>query len=223
MIYMNSKAQVDIISAVIIIAIAIGLTATAYSWGIPLIQKRQHEALAERVHIAFDQNKISSLPSKIESIAKAPGAEETFTLDVDGAWILCPSDSSNPYCGAVNNSIEFTFLSKASRVAVGQWSSLTPGGNCIPPISSGILGLDRSSVVCARADVVGDVYNITYRIYFRELFEEGANRGYKINLIKDPRGSLNSTGKTIRISRGDVRTETIGAKTLIITEIKILL
>lgn len=221
MIAMDLKAQVDIISAVIIIAIAIGLTATAYTWGIPLIQKRQHEALAEKVHNSFDQNKINSLPSKIEFIAKTSGAEETFTLDVNGVWILYPADcTSPPDC----NSIEFTFLSKASKVAVGQWSSLTPGANCTPPIDSGILGKDKSSVVCARADRLQDIYNVTYKIYYRELFEESdVNKGYKINLIKDDRGSFNSTSKSIRILRGDVKTEPIGGKTLIITEIKILL
>lgn len=212
MIAMGLKAQADIISAVIIIIIAIGLTGTAYTWGIPLIQKRQHEALADRVYNSFDQNKVNSLPSKIEFVARTSGAEETFTLDVDGVWILSPSE----------NSIQFTFLSKASKVAVGQWSSLTPGATCPP--SNGTLGKDKSSVVCARADITHDIYNITYKIYFRTLFEEtNANKGYKINLVKDPRGSLNTTSKSIRISRGDIRTETTGDKTLIITEVKILL
>lgn len=221
MIAMNLKAQVDIISAVIIIAIAIGLTATAYTWGIPLIQKRQYEAIAEKVHNVFDQNKINSLPSRIEAVAKAAGAEETFTLDVDGAWILCPGNP--PTCGADNNSIEFTFLSKASKVAIGQWSPLTPGATCPVP-GSGTLGKDKSSVVCARADRLIEIYNVTYRIYFRELFEEtDPNKGYKINLVKDERGSFNSTGKSIRILRGNVFTNVTDNKTLIITEIKILL
>lgn len=214
------KAQVDIISAVIIIALAIGLTATAYSWGIPLIQKRQSESLANTVHNSFDQDKVNSLPSKIEFVAKSSGAEETFSLDVDGIWILYPASSTV----LENNSIQFTFLSKTSKVVVGAWTPLTPGATCPP--SNGTLGLDKSSVVCARADIMRDIYNITYRIYYRELYESSdLTKGYKINLIQDPRGSnsLTSTSKSIRISRGDVYTQIISGKTLIITNVTILL
>jgi hypothetical protein len=204
------KAQADIISAVIIITIAIGLVYTAYSWGLPLIQKKQDAALAERVFNYFNQKNENSLPNKIEYIAKNRG-EETFTLDANGIWIINQDEDS----------ISFTFFSRASNIAVGDWISLTTGVKCsstgIEP-STGIVG-DKPSVVCARADLLQDGYNITYKVWFRQLNETGGERGYKINLLKHPGGPSSSTGKYVRIFYDRVYQE----QTLIITEIKILL
>lgn len=206
MIFM-SKAQADIISAIIIIIIAIGLVSAAYMWGLPLIQKRQDAALVERVSNYFNQKNENSLSSKIEYIANS-GGEETFSLDVNGLWILSSTE----------NSILFTFFSRVSNIGSADWISLTTGASCPP--SKGTLGIDKPSAVCARADTLADGYNITYKIWFRQLDESGGARGYKINLVPYS-GVTTSTGKSVRIFRGNISTVT-GVQTLIITEIKIL-
>jgi hypothetical protein len=203
-----SKAQADIISAIIIIIIAIGLVSSAYMWGLPMIQKKQDEALAERVSNYFNQNNENSLPSKIKFIADN-GGEETFSLDVSGLWTL----------NTTENSISFTFFNKVSNIGSATWISLTSGASCPP--STGTVGIDKPSVVCARADTLADGYDITYKIWFRQLDESGGTRGYKISLIQHPGGPAASTGNSVRIFRGDVKTVT-DVKTLIITEIKIL-
>jgi hypothetical protein len=207
MIFM-SKAQVDIVSAIIIIIIAIGLVSSAYLWGLPLIQKRQDAALVERVSNYFSQKNENSLPNKIERIANT-GGEDTFTLDVNGLWVLDPSE----------NSISFTFFSRVSNIGSAAWVSLTTAASCPPSV--GTLGIDKPSVVCARADTLADGYNITYKIWFRQLDESGGARGYKIKLVQHPTSPLTSTGKSVRIFRGDISTVP-GVQTLIITEIKIL-
>jgi hypothetical protein len=205
---MNFKAQADIVTAVIIIAIAIGLMSTAYMWGVPLIQKRQHEALAARVRGYFDQNKASSLPNRIEFIASAGRGEETFNIEADGGWVLNPAEDW----------IQFTFWSKASDISVGEDVSLTPGAPCPPPGSlpnPGYRGEDKASIVCANATKVADGFDIRYRIYFRQLNERDGTRSYKIDLVESE--PLRSSTKSLRISF----IRTTQRDNLITTEIKI--
>jgi hypothetical protein len=207
-----TKAQGDIISAVIIIIIAMGLVGTAYSWGLPLIQKKQDTTIVNRVLNYFDQNNINSLPSLIERVANI-GDEETFSLDVNGVWILREYKEASSF----NNSLTFSFSSKVSNLAIGQWISLTTGASCPP--SNATLGIYKSSVVCARADPTDGGYNITYMVLFRELDDSSGKRGYKIDLNGT---SLTSTGKDVRISRGEISSKSIGQLTLIETIIKVI-
>lgn len=209
------KAQADIVSAVIIVVIALGLMATAYFWGFPLIQKRQDTVLTDRAHSYFNQENVNSLPNVIESIANV-GGEKTFFVDVKGIWLL---NENEDY-------IQFTFISKVSKIAVDTPYpiSLTSGAQCTPrPFPpNGTLGLERASVVCAQANRIGNEINITYKIWFRPLYENpylAGGKGYKIDLKKNPAGLESSTEKSIRISFSDTKQN----ETLITKEIKILL
>lgn len=215
------KAQGDIISAVIIIVIALSLFSTAYMWGMPLIQKRQDEAKVERVYSYFNVANANSIIKRMEYIANN-GGTETFATDIDGIWFLKEYDVGE----LESNYIEFTFLSKVSNVAAGVgWVTLTPGTECpdTGAPGSGIVGIDASTVVCAKAESHADGYNITYRVWFRELDEATDAKGYRINLARRAGDPYSSTGRTVRISREDVYTETEDGKTLSITKIKILL
>jgi hypothetical protein len=301
----NSKAAVDVITSILIVMIALGLTATAYTWGLPLIQKQQDTAVVGRVASYFDQNNQNSLPSSIEFIANN-GGEQTFSMDVTGIWTLnnCPpgdlpscnptalSNPSSTPCGRAGdvdsdgsvtstdatlasqiaggasgfssaqkenadvdgdglvktndatlitryvnreitsfptcNSLQFSFFSKVSNIATKDetgkpigYISLTPGAKCPP--EEGILGKDKSSAVCAKAEPFQDGYQITYKIWFRELSETIASRGFKIDLTKHQASLHTSDGKTIKISRQANNQASVGGKTLIIPEMKILL
>lgn len=211
------KAQTDIISTVLILIIALGLMSAAYFWGLPLIQKRQDTGLVERSYSYFNQGNTNSLPNVIETIANTCG-DKTFYVDVKGIWILNENE----------NYIEFTHMSKVSKFAVDtQYPiSLTQGAHCAPQPTNGTLGLDKASVVCVQASRVGDQINITYRVWFRDLYEnpysEGG-KGYKIVLKKHESGVASSTEKSIRIFFSDTKQSIVGSKTLITKEIKILL
>jgi len=197
------KAQADIISTVIIVILALSLTSTALLWGLPLIQKRQDSVMVARMNNAFTQD----LPSKIENIANT-GGSTTFSLDVNGAWTLSEEE----------NTIAFTFFSKVSDKGLDMWI----GEGCPFTGQSGVVGINKPSVVCAFATSSGGGYNITYKIGFRELTSDG-ERGYKILLVKPQGGILTSTSKTITISRPSdgISQEIVGQKTLIKTKIEI--
>lgn len=213
------KSQADIISAILILLIALSLTGTAYVWGYPLIQKRQASATVDRVYSYFNQENSNSLPAAIEYVANNNG-EKTFSLDVGGIWQLNEAEDS----------LQFTFQSKVSNFALDTTYpiSLTSGVSCKPEPSpkNGTLGLDKSSVICVRAGSYGDMINITYKVWFRELYTDPfspTTKGFKIDLVKDPAGLLTSTSKTIKIIFSDTSQQQVDSKTLIITKIKILL
>jgi len=206
------KAQADIISAVLIIIMGLGLVSVAYTWGIPLIQKRSDTTVVERTFKTFDANNERSLP-KIMQFISNHGGEDVASLDTKGIWFLYPNNSATPE----NNSLQFSFQSKVSNLAVGQgWIPLSSGNT--NPI--GTLGFDDSYVVFGRADTAPGGYNITYKVWFRKLNETTTNKIYEIDLAPlQVSGPLISSGKTVRVSRGDVNEK----QNLITTEIKILL
>jgi hypothetical protein len=205
------KAQANIVAAVIIVVLAIALVSAAYTWGLPLIMKRQDWALVDRIRNSFDQNNINSLPSKIEYVAANRG-EDTFISETTGIFELNQTE----------NSISFSFFSRVSDIAVNSgWISLTHGASCPP--SDGYVGIDKASVVCARSDTHQDGYNITYKVFFRKLLEPGGAKGYKIKLVKHEASQLKVSGKNVKIIFSDLAESQENGKTIIITNVKILL
>jgi len=205
------KGQSDIISAVIIIIIAIGLVSTAYTWGIPLIQKQQDTSLVDRVTSYFSPDNVNSIEKRIVSIA-TNGGEETFSEDASGFWQLVPNGAS-----ADSNSLSFTFFSRVSNIATGQWVSLNGPACTAAPGSVG----EDPYVVCARADPISNGFNITYKVQFRQL--QGSMQGYQIYLLPATSSPLSSTSKTMRIQKGNSYTTVANGQNLIIVEAKILL
>lgn len=208
---MSLKAQADIVSIIMIVVVSLGLVSTALMWGLPLIEKRQDNVVVERTDKAFDITNINSLPRKIETVAR-DGGEAVFILDTNGKWYLDTQQT-----GENNNSIRFTFVSRAYKVAqdIG-WVSLSTGN----PSPNGTLGIDEPAVIFGRTDKAGDKFNITYKVWFRELWNEAKSKGYKIFLFAE--SSTTSVGRSIKISRiGEPKQDPENEK-LIRTDINIL-
>jgi hypothetical protein len=213
---MRLKAQADIVSMIMIVVVSLGLVSTALMWGLPLIEKQQDTVIVERTDKAFDINNMNSLPKKIETVARN-GGDLVFTIDTNGKWYL---DRHNQ-TGENNNSVRFTFAGRAYKVAQSipgelEWVALSTGN----PASSGTLSIDEPMVVFGRTDKTGDRFSITYKVWFRELWDATRTNGYKIVLFAE--GSNTSTGNSIKISRrSDPKPDPTNEK-LIITEINIL-
>lgn len=217
------KGISTVISAALIVAIALGLTSTAYIWGTPLIQKRQEASLTERVFNQFSQTNQNSLPKIIEDVANNRGVR-SFTINTDGLWLLNENEDS----------IEFTFTSKTANIAPNTQNpiSLTAGVQCTsaspsnsPSPPTGTLGQDSSSVICVRAVTSGDFFTITYKIWFRELSDNpfSPTQRFKIDLVKDT-GLTSSASKIVKITFDDSTQSTPqSGQTLITKKIKILL
>ena len=226
-----SKAQADIISSVLIVIISLSLVASAYSWGMYLIEKRKGSTIVERVAKYFDRSNVNSIASRIEDVAIS-GSEVTFSLDVDGIWILNPCSEKTISSGCIgnnvdNNTITFSFTAKAADVKVGSgWIPNTCG------TGTGLLGKDTPTVVCKKADTSGGYYNLTYKLWLRELDDSlsSPTTGIKYLLVPAQIERCKpttptycaSTGKSVKLSRGEMRQTSIGGKNLITTEIKVI-
>lgn len=198
------KGQTQIISIILILGISVGLMATAYTWGLPLIQKRQDTAKFEAVFNFFDPSNPNSLERKIVSVANRRG-EETLSLDFKGVWSINENE----------NSISFSFLSRISGFAEDKGIPLVPGGSC-PSSGTGKLGIDEPFDVCGYSKPYEDRYNITFKVWFRELVDEDGNV-YRIKI--SPLGSSSLLSKSLLIKFGGIREE----ESLIETKINILL
>lgn len=227
--HFSKKALSEIISVVLVTLITTALIGTVYIWGAPLISKRQDTRKTDRVYNTFNEENSNSLVYKIQYVAKN-GGRETFFSDTDGVWTLHEHSET----GNQNNSIEFETFSKVTNVAVAdptegiEWAPLTMGGSCPP--QEGFVGEDSPFVVCAIAEPVTDGFTINYRLWSRSLSDTSGDKGYKINLVKDPNSDASSSGKSVSVSRKRVYTCTppgtaneCPEKKLIITEIEILL
>jgi len=208
---MGMKGQTDIISVIIIVVISLGLVSTALMWGMPLIEKRQDTVIIERVDKSFDLNSVNSLPRKIEAVARE-GGQTIFTIDTRGKWYL-----DNQTVGENNNSIRFSFVSSSYKVDqnIG-WVPLSTGN----PGPTGTLGIDEPSVVFGRTDKTEEKPDITYKVWFRELWNAAGTKGYKIVLFAE--GSNSSIGNSIKISRRSEPKPDLTNEKLMITEINIL-
>ena len=121
------------------------------------------------------------------------------------------------------------FNSKTANIAANTPLpiSLTPGVQCapFPSPSSGTLGQDSSSVVCASATNLGDVFEIKYKIWFRELHDNpfSPTQTFDIELDKGT-GLTQSTSRSIQISFGDsTQSSPQPGQTLITKKVKILI
>ena len=201
------KAQTQVVSIIIIVAIALGALSLVLPWTYGMIQKKKDMKSLDDVYYFFQD-----LDENIRDVAKN-GGEKTLTLDVPGIFAVYPESSNS----AFNNSISFNFTSKVSNIAVGDWIPLnTPNMNV-----TATLGVDTSSVIFGRANRIGDQILIQYRVWFREL-DDQSGKAYKIFLNTTDNNPKTSTTGYIRIQRIGSKEIPITGKTLTITEINII-
>lgn len=206
--------QAQVVSAVIVVLITIGVVATVFPWAYSMIQKKKDAKSLDDVNKFFHD-----LDDTIRNIAKN-GGEESLTLKVPGEMIVYPESLASPY----NNSITFFFQSKVSNVATCD----TGGEECWIPINTpnmnktATLGKDTASVIMAKAEQHENVINIWYRVWYRELYDVPTNHGYIIALNTTDNTEKHTTTGFLRVQRLKSREVTNG-KTLTITEINIII
>ena len=198
------RAQTQVISVILIIAIAMAAIAAILPWSMSMIQKRKD---AKAVDDAF--NFFVLLDTKIRSIAQS-GGEEALELKVPGKLTVYPSRITQEN----NNSINFVFTSKVANIAPGEWICLSTNCN-----ETATLGEDPYGVILGKAMKQGDYMTVEYKLWYRQLLDREKNQFYKI--------ILNTTGNDIKTSTsGYIRIQKLRSYTtqsLTITEINIII
>ena len=197
------KGQTQIVSAILIVLIALGAVTSIIPWANSMIQKRKDAKGTDDSYNFFQK-----LDKSIRNIAEN-GGEESLQLSTNGIMTVYPASVG----GENNNSIVFLFISRVSNVAEGSWVPLnTPNAN-----TTATLGIDPSSVIFGRATKDGDRLKIEYKLWYRTLRDVNSGVTFKIN--------LNTTNDQIVQSSGFLRIQRIGTKqvqNLTTTEINII-
>lgn len=198
--------QTQVVSVLLIIVITLGVIGSVVPWANNMIQKKKDAKSVEDIYNFFQ-----TLDSSIRNIAEN-GGEESLTLKVPGRFDIYPESLSSPF----NNSIIFSFTSKVSNIAVGDWIPLnTANQNLTAP-----LGIDPPSVISAKAQKNDDIMEVQYKLWYRELIDTVSNRKYKIVITTANDNQINTTTGFMRIQR--LNSYYIPSQSLTITEINII-
>ncbi|MFB6099774.1 MAG: hypothetical protein ABEK16_00740 [Candidatus Nanohalobium sp.] len=158
------KGQTQAVTAVMITGVIIGGIASAYVWGVPLVEKRQAQAELDSV-----ESSVLELQSSIVSVARSgQGSSGEVKLSLENGKVQVNS---------TGNYIDVTVFSSSAPYAAGTWSMLrgqSRQGLSIGAGSYGIQGENSPGVVAVRK-VSSASSAVTYRVEFRNLLTTTAS------------------------------------------------
>lgn len=173
------KGQQEIVSAVLISGILIGVVGSVYFWGVPLIQKNQDISTLKSA-----EDFMRSLNDKIKFVANN-GGRDRLRLDVPGIIEFFPAGGSDAR-------IELTVDTKGTIYAAEAEIPLSRN-ECSR--TSGTFGVHDSSVLCVRSKKLGENdYTTIYTLRYIQLnvLQSGAPaRSFLLNM----QGPGNSGGQ----------------------------
>lgn len=185
--YRDRIGQSQVVTAVLLGGILVVGISSAYTWGIPLLEKNQDANTLEDTLSSFE-----TLSGEIESVARrGDSSQVTFTVE-DGILQINPE----------NNSIEYAITTRAAYVSTSGWVSLNDNNmrgllEGEYPGQYGVQGQDVPGVIIARARDTTEGYRTTYKLKFREMRDVDAGENYQIDLQGD--GNLGASGGTHEI------------------------
>lgn len=152
------KGQTQAVTAVLTTGVIVGAVASAYVWGIPLIEKRQGQA-----EINSLESSVLEIESTIDSVSNSgEGSKESIELDLQNGDVMVNS---------TGNYIEVTAYGSGASYPLGSWRLLRGSERRGLSIDSGIYaisGSDQGGIVAAKR--VSDSNSaIKYRIEFRNM------------------------------------------------------
>lgn len=194
--------------------VGMGVIATVLPWASNMVDKKMDTKSLDEVNGFF-----KTLDTSIRDIANN-GGEESLTLEVPGILTIYPSTVTEP-----NNSIVFNFRGKVSNVAA---CGLPNINDCWIPLNTpntnetGTLGIDSPSVIFGVAEKKGNFMNVSYKLWYRELYDSSSLKGFRINITTLDGNTKSTTNGFLRIQRTGSTPRTVGYKTITTTEINII-
>jgi len=191
------KAQMSVISVVLISGIVIALVGAAYMWGVPLIEKRS--VMAE---FQTAKSFVFNLNERMVDIANSGAGRESMDIP-NGLVRVIPENSNDPD----NNSIILEF--GVNQPMVFNQTPVYLGGATFEDVINevGTYGISSPGVISMTSvkDPLGYIMKI--KLHFRELDTKTVpQRGYKI-VLDTPTSAIETGTSTITVSF--VKTETL--------------
>ncbi|MFB6144713.1 MAG: hypothetical protein ABEJ98_05370 [Candidatus Nanohaloarchaea archaeon] len=185
------KGQTQAVTATLITTVIVGSVATAYVWGVPLLEKQQSQANLQNV-----EQKVLSVYETVTSVSNSgTGTAEKVTVKP-------PSGDTDSFQVSVNERkdyIEITTNSQNPPYPLDTWTLIK--GKSLQNLTFGagnyaLSGSDLPGVVGVRPVGGPGAAVIAYRIEFRNMLSETAT-GRKLTKIDlEARGKKRSTGET---------------------------
>lgn len=189
------KGQAQAVTAVLITSVVVGAIATSYTWGVPLLEKQQAQAELQRT----EQNSIGLYDRIVEVSESGEGTTARFDLgqgiSADDMRISL-SPSGNYIDVRVNNPNPPYPMDTWTLVKGNNMQNLTAGRGPF-----GKQGTNLPGAVLVRPVGAPDSSLITYRIEFRNLYEQTATGSQltRINLSAEG-GTVGAESTTLFIS-----------------------
>ena len=155
---MVMKGQTQAVTAVLITGVIVGAVASAYVWGVPLVEKRQSQAELQQV-----ESDAMALENSIRSVAESgSGSSDQVDLSLGNGEVTV-----NPN----QNYIEFTTFAENAPYPIGSWSLLRGQSRQGLSFGAGRFGIqgENSPGVVAVQRESGSSSVVTYRVEFRNL------------------------------------------------------
>lgn len=152
------KGQTQAVTAVLTTGVIVGAVASAYVWGIPLIEKRQGQA-----EINSLESSVLEIESAIDSVSESgEGSRESVELDLQNGAVRVNS---------TGNYIEITAYASGAQYPINNWRLLRGSERRGLSMDSGqyaISGSDQAGVVAAKR-LSNSGSAIKYRVEFRNM------------------------------------------------------
>lgn len=152
------KGQTQAVTAVLITGVIVGGVASAYVWGVPLVEKRQAEAEANTL-----EDKIIKLQSLIlERANGGTGTSNQVEFNLDNGEVMVNGEE---------NYIEVLTYSDSATYPSGKWSLIYGESRRGLTIGSGIYGIRGKNTpgVVAVKKISSQGSQVRYRIEFRNI------------------------------------------------------
>jgi hypothetical protein len=152
------KGQTQAVTAVMITGVVVGGIASAYVWGVPLIDKRQGQSELRSL-----ESSIVDLEQSIVSVSQAGQG--------DGDEVSMELDNGEVFMNESGNYIDITTYGESAPYPAGTWRLLrgqSLQGLSIGAGDYGIQGENTPGIVAVRRESAS-TSEITYRVEFRNL------------------------------------------------------
>lgn len=189
------KAQVEIISLVLVTGIAVTAIGVAMVWGIPLIQKSQVGP-----QLTAAENLLTNIENEIKEVAQI-GGQRSVQLSIAGRLEIMQDDNSVSYdittkwANVASDWVPMNDMNLAGVLGTSQNGSL------------GILGENSAGVIAARAVSSGTEWATTYKLVYRPLIDE-SKKCYLVRLIASGNTVATAGAPYLKIVGGTTKTIT---------------
>jgi len=207
------KAQVSVVSVILISGIVISLVGASFMWGMPMVTKRT--VVTEYTSAEAFIKKVNDV---IIDIANTGAGSETLEIPV-GSIKVTPEGVEDPD----RNSISLDIIT--DQPMIFNASKIYLGGAGFEDVTSevGVYGEASPGVITLSTATVSTGYGISLNIHYRELDTKTSPlKGYKIVLTTDSGGIETGAGKmTISFDKTYTSGTAQNGGPLVVTEIKV--